>query len=155
MHSGNLPSQMLQEEELAASISPTTRQRLERVAWGVLVASFLVFTLLAVGAGLLAKGYWETAMDGREAQVTVLKGTVLVRSPWQQQWVSASSETRLKDGDYLRTDGASQAFVTLFDYSTLVVFPGTEVQAVRLASTRFTPPREFMELVVTQGKVHL
>jgi len=66
MHSGNLPSQMLQEEELAASISPTTRQRLERVAWGVLVASFLVFTLLAVGAGLLAKGYWETAMDGRE-----------------------------------------------------------------------------------------
>ena len=155
MHSGNLPSQMLQEEELAASISPTTRQRLERVAWGVLVASFLVFTLLAVGAGLLAKGYWETAMDGREAQVTVLKGTVLVRSPWQQQWVSASSETRLKDGDYLRTDGASQAFVTLFDYSTLVVFPGTEVQAVRLASTRFTPPREFMELVVTQGKVHV
>ena len=101
------------------------------------------------------KGYLETATDARAAYSTVITGTVLVQPSRQFQWISATTDTELKDGDRLRTDGGSQAFLRLFDYSTLVVYPNTEVQMVRLASSRFTPRREEVELAVAQGTVHL
>lgn len=125
------------------------------LAWTALWASFGVFCVLVLSGVLLLKHYWESASDLRGASVSVISGTVLVKSPRQPQWVSATSATLLREGDRLRTDEVSQAFVTFFDYSTLVVYSNTEVKVERLASSRFMPRREQLELAVVRGKGHL
>ena len=121
----------------------------------MLWAAFAVFCLLVLSIVLLAKSYWETASDVRGASLLVIAGTPLKSSPRQAQWVSAPTDSTLTDGDRVRTDEVSQAFVTLFDHSTLLVYSNTDLQIEKQASSRFVPQREVLEVALERGKVHL
>ncbi|MBI2888166.1 MAG: FecR domain-containing protein [Chloroflexi bacterium] len=119
--------------------------------WGASIA----FVLLVVGLALLARGYWDTATDRHDATVTAIAGTPLKSPARKAQWVSAVADVALAEGDRLRTDEVAQAFVTLFDYSTLLVYSNTEVHLLRQRSSRFAPQQEEVELALEQGKVHV
>jgi len=79
----------------------------------------------------------------------------LVRSADQPGWYSASPDTILKENDGVKTDQNSQAFLRLFDYSTVVVYSGSELQLERLAASRYAPQRDALVLRLVRGKARL
>lgn len=143
------------EAEDAATLPAASRVSHERLAWLIFWGCFAVFVFCAAFAGFFLLQYWETALDPQDGSVVVVRGTVLVKGERQQDWVSALTDIRVGPGDYVRTDSSSQAFVTFFDHSTLVVSPDSEVGIVREEASRFAPRREYLELKVTKGRVHL
>ena len=134
---------------------PSGRVRPETLAWLVLFLSFATLCIIVAAGFVTVRGYLETASDAQTARVAVISGTLLVQAPGQRDWVSMGSDTPLKPGSHLRTDRASEAFLTFFEYSTLRVYGDTEVEVLRLDSSRFGPRREFVELDVQRGKVHI
>ncbi|MBI4299873.1 MAG: FecR domain-containing protein [Chloroflexi bacterium] len=143
---------MLSSEELASSAAIRRR---EALAWGVIWVSFILFCLLIAGAVLGAFWYRDTAVDSRNASLTVLDGTVLVRRDGEGSWASADPEMVLKKGDSIKTDANAQAFISLFDGSTIRVFSGTELQIKKSWSSRFSSRRQSIVLSQTRGKLQL
>lgn len=129
--------------------------RQQRLAWLVLWLSFASFVALSGTALAGVRGFLASATDSRPGTLTTIGGTVLVRHPRQAQWVSAGPETVLEEGHRVRTDGVSQAFITLFDRSTVQVFTGTELEVTRSAVAPFGGGRQVLELTLREGKVHL
>ena len=129
--------------------------RQQRLAWTVLWLAFGCFLLLLTGAGVLALHVMATATDAEDARVTTISGTVLLRQPRQTLWVSAGPQAPLSEGYKLRTDGVSQAFVSLFDHSTLQVYSGTELELTQHATKRFDPAQAILVLTLSQGKLHV
>jgi len=148
---------MLQHLDLEPleSDQPPSRVQPETLAWIVLGVAFGVFCAVGLAGTLLARWYLETASDAQTAKVAVLSGTLLTQLPRQQEWMGTTSEASLKPGTRLRTDKGSEAFLTFFEYSTLRVYADSELEVVRLASSRFGPPRDLVELVLQGGKVHV
>ncbi|MSQ10902.1 MAG: hypothetical protein EXR52_07880 [Dehalococcoidia bacterium] len=137
----------------AAVLSAPMHQ--QRLAWMVLWAAFAAFLALAVFGVLGMKAFVERATEPQDGLLTTISGTAQVRAPRQTQWSSVDAETRLREGDRVRTDGVSQAFLTLFDRSTVQVFAGTELEVVQSAIASFGGDRRMVELRLLSGKVHL
>lgn len=148
---------MLRELELEGlgEEQPSGRVRPETLAWLVIVAAFGVFCALASAGVVGAKSYLETASDTQTAKVAVISGTLLVQPPKQREWVGTGADTPLKPAARLRTDRGSEAFLTFFEYSTLRVHADTELEVIQLATSRFGPRRDVVELAVHGGKVHM
>lgn len=144
----------LEVEELEGG-RPAGRVRPEALAWLVLVLAFAVFCVVAGVGVLMVRGYLETASEAQTAKVAVINGTLLVQPPKQREWVGTAADTSLMPGARLRTDRGSEAFLTFFEYSTLRVHGDTELEVIGLSSSRFGPRRDFMELAVHGGKVHM
>ncbi|MSQ27645.1 MAG: hypothetical protein EXR51_05860 [Dehalococcoidia bacterium] len=125
------------------------------LVWMVLWIAFGVFLLSAAGAAFVAHRWVTTSMEGRPVDLMVINGTVSLYSARLQQWVSVVADARLREGDRIRTDPNSQAFVTLFDHSTVRVFPGSELEVVTSASGRFSPAQWRIDLQLNQGTAHL
>ena len=134
---------------------PAISKRADRLAWVVIWASFgsLCFLL----AGLVMAGLWykSTATDWREADLKVLAGTVLVRAENQPNWLAAGPEMALEPGDSIRTDETSQALLTLFEGSSLFLYPRTELRITRLTSWKFAPNRMSIGLFQELGKARI
>lgn len=143
------PPEALSAEVVAA---PLHQQRL---AWMVLWAAFAAFLALTIFALMGVRAYVESATNPQENLLTPLSGTAQIRGPRQGQWASIDTATRVREGDRLRTDGVSQAFLTLFDRSTVQVFSGTEVEVVQSAVGSFGDDRQVLELRLHSGKVHV
>lgn len=144
----------LELEELEGE-RPAGRFRPETLAWLVLGLAFGVFCALMTAGIVGARGYLETASDAQTAKVAVISGTLLVQPPRQREWVGTGADTLLKPGARLRTDRGSEAFLTFFEHSTLRVYADTELEVIRLSSSRFGPRRDTVELSVHGGKVHM
>ncbi|MBI4301635.1 MAG: FecR domain-containing protein [Chloroflexi bacterium] len=114
----------------------------------------MLFWILAFGLVMGGQWYRANATRSQSAQLNIISGTVLIRKGDLSPWVSATTGTKLKEGDSLKTDGTSQAFIVLFDNSTMTVFAGTELKLSRLAISRFKPRKETIVLEVSQGKAH-
>lgn len=130
-------------------------RRQQTLAWMVLWGSFCFFVALAIGGVLLVFSYVESATEARGGRVSTISGTVLLRQPRQLVWTSAGPDAAVTEGYRVRTDGVSQAFVSLFDYSTLQVFTNSEVEMTQLAVGRFNANRAEVVLTLNQGKVHV
>ncbi|MBI2305085.1 MAG: FecR domain-containing protein [Chloroflexi bacterium] len=127
----------------------------ETVAWITIGASFFVFCLLVAGLVISGRWYLANATQGREARVAVVNGSLLVKGKDQFNWVSSGPQTILKAGDSLKTDGASQVLITLFDNSTIILYSSTQIRLDTLASAQFSPYRERILLFQESGKSHI
>lgn len=127
----------------------------ERIAWAVIWAAFGAFCLLTLAGLFSLREYLTTAVDSQSARASSIAGTLLVRSPRQSQWASVTPDTALSDGYRVRTDGVSQGFLTLFDYSTVQVFSNSELQINQLGAVRYNGPRKLVDLSLLQGKAHI
>ncbi|MBI4497688.1 MAG: FecR domain-containing protein [Chloroflexi bacterium] len=128
---------------------------METVAWIVLWTAFGIAGLLAVGLLAGIRWYYVHALEPRPAQAQTIGGTLLVRSPIDLSWVSLPSRSALREGQAVRTDGTSQALLTLFDDSTIVISSGTELRLARMGASRFTGARHVVRLTLAQGRIHI
>lgn len=108
----------------------------EKIAWGVLWSAFAVFLVLLFGIPTGIYWYLSTATDSHETKMTVLSGTVIVDVTGRES--SGERGTRLvPEGATIRTDGTSRVNLTLFDGSTIIVFPDTQVTLSALRTARY------------------
>ena len=126
-----------------------------RSAWIVLWCSFIAFCLLAVALAQLLSAYITSATVSLPATGKVITGTISVKPLRQLQWVSVLEQTPLREGDRLRTDDVSRSFVTLFDYSTVLIYPSTEIELTKSDTTRFEPQRNHIALDLVRGTIHV
>lgn len=127
----------------------------QTLAWGVLGSSFALFCLILLGLILTLRWYWNSASDPQEAHLTVIGGTVLVRGDRASGWVGADREMVLSEGQTIKTDETSQALLTLFDQSTLLLFPDSEVTLKRHDSLHFQPQRMRITMLYSRGKARV
>lgn len=109
----------------------------EKIAWTVLIGSFVAFMLLLISAPLLAYWYLHTATDSHESNLTVLSGTVIVDMPGRDPTGEQKSRT-VPEGATIRTDSNTRANLTLFDGSTVIIFPDTQVTISTIHSPKFS-----------------
>lgn len=116
------------------------RKNPTRLAWTVLIGSFLVFCTLVIAIPLGARWFLINAVRSYEAQVTCLEGTVVVEDPQQggARPILKGETISVAQGVVLSVDQAAQAQITFFDQSQLRLFPGTSVVLQRMAAPRFS-----------------
>ena len=113
------------------------RRHPERLAWTILLIAFAIFCALAVLVPWSIRWYIINATDAREATLEVINGTVLV---WEQNAGRPSGVTdtmKVSEGSTIETNGTSRAILTLFENSTITLFPETRVTLVRMRSPKF------------------
>lgn len=125
------------------------------MAWVVITAAFVVFCLLLFGAVQAARWWLSSAVESRPTKVVTINGTLQTHGTDGLPWTILPNETRLLDHASLRTDASSQALLTLFDYSTIVVSSGTELRLNRVGLGRFDREREIVEIDLRQGRIRL
>lgn len=123
--------------------------------WLVLWCAFAAFIGTAIAAAVVGSHWVATATEARPVRLLVINGTVSLYSAQLQQWISVLGETKIREGDRIRTDGASQAFLTMPDLSTVQVFANSEFGIEVAASHRFAPDRQAVSLRLLQGAAHV
>jgi len=136
------------------------RENSERLAWTVLLASFVVFCLLVVSIPLSIQRYLVTATKSYPARVTAYYGAVLVNTgrggdPTAIQ--TDESNREVQEGTTLTTQPSSEAFVRLFEDSSFQVWNSTQVTILEARSPRFSssPHATRIVVVVESGRVIL
>lgn len=129
----------------------------QRMAWLVLVASFGLFCVLAVGVPLSIRWYLTNATRSHEATLEVIAGTVLVWPPGASTPIGVTTNSQIPEGSTIRTDSASRAFVTFFDYSTATLSFDAEARlaAMRSPRFRFSSKPDSLILNITRGQVNI
>lgn len=128
----------------------------ERIAWTVLIVAFVAF--LAILIGVPAVGYWYVvnATDSHESTLTVLSGTVIVEM--QGRDPTAEQRNRLvPEGSTIRTDANTRVNLNLFDGSTVIVFPDTQVTLSEIRSPKFAMSNQPLQahLILHSGRLRL
>ncbi len=108
----------------------------EKIAWAVLLGTFTVFMLLLIGVPLAGFWYLSTATDAHESSLTVLSGTVIVDLPGRGP-TGEQKSLMVLEGATIRTDANTRVNLALFDGSTVIVFPDTQVIVSRVRSPKF------------------
>ncbi len=134
------------------------RQNIERIAWFILITSFIIFCLLAVGIPLSIRWYVINATVAHSASVTVIGSAVFVReSPYAEPLGVAESRS-IREGSSVETpDESSRAIVTFFDGSIAVVYGKALVEVTKMRSPRFSlsPKPSQISLKIDRGRVRL
>lgn len=111
------------------------------VAGGTIMAGLLVLGGLIFAALYVFTSFLPSLTDSRTAALTAIVGTTEVKEAGSNRWSVASTGFQLHEGDTIRTRENSRAFVTLFDQSTVTMYPLTEITVGQLRTTRFGPPK--------------
>lgn len=109
----------------------------QKVAWAILLASFFVFCILAVSIPLTIRWWIITATTSPDATLEVINGTILVRLRGMSPDVGVIKQREIPEESVIRTDANSRALLTLFDGSSLTIFPNTEIRLVKMDSPSF------------------
>jgi len=137
------------------------RQNPERLAWIVVLSSFAIFCVLAVGIPWSIHWYLVNSSVAREARLEVIEGTVQVYRPGQ---TTADAVTRehtqgnpfpIVEGSRIRTDNRSKAFIRFFDSSTVQIGTSTDAELVQMQTPRFeySPLANRLVLRLNGGRV--
>ncbi|MCW5849343.1 MAG: FecR domain-containing protein [Anaerolineae bacterium] len=117
------------------SNGPARRHR-ERLAWLILLSSFTTFLILVIGVPWATRRYLSTAMASQQGDLTVIRGIVLVGGKGGQP-AGITDQARVGEGQVVQTDTESRALLTLFDGSTVQVYPNTILSVTTLREPRF------------------
>lgn len=135
------------------------RKNPARLAWTVLLASFVVFCTLAISIPLGGRWLLINATRNHEAQVTCLEGTVVVEDPQQggARPILKGETISVPEGVVLSVDQTAQAQVTFFDQSQLRLFPGTSVVLQRMVAPRFgaSPRSAHISVYLRGGRLYV
>lgn len=125
------------------------------MAWIIISAAFGVLCLMVLAAVQVAGWWLAAAVESRPTTVVTINGSLQSHSTAGLPWTVLPPEAKLHDGASIRTDATSQALLTLFDYSTVIVSSGTELRLNRVGLGRFDRDREVVELELRQGRIRL
>lgn len=121
------------------------RQNPTRVAWIVLMVSFLACCLLAVGVPLGARGYLLHATRPQAAFVESTQGTVQLWQPEAADPRAVTSRRPVAERSRLMTDATAKGYITLAAdeagervLATVQLSPETAVTLTRARTPRFT-----------------
>lgn len=140
---------------MSAPILPATRD-MERIAWTVLLGSFIACTLLFFGTPALGYWYLNTATDAQETDLTVLSGTAIVEVGGRDP--SGERATRkVPEGSVIRTDANTRVRLVTFDGSTLTVLPDSQVRltSARKASFKVSSLVNQVQVELRAGRLRL
>jgi hypothetical protein len=120
------------------------RQNPQRVAWLILLASFLLCCVLAVAVPLGGRSYLLHAAEIKTAYVTAMAGTVQLRTPNSDDPVAVTDRRAAAEGSQVTTDNTARALLTIFAdeaigqvLGTAQLFPDTIVRIERARTPRF------------------
>ncbi len=142
---------------LAPTFSPFTAdpQAALRLAWRVTLAAFATFMALLIGLPLARSWYVNSAIEPRLSAMMPIDGVVYVRRNGLGDWVTARPSENLAVGDVLRTAANARAFVTLFDQSTVLLYPNSTLRILRAEQGRFRPERRSIVLELSDGRARI
>lgn len=118
-------------------------------------AAFLAFVALAL---LLFRGvpaYLSRATVQHEARVEVFAGSVEVQEEGSARWEVVGSERTLREGDTVRATDNAKALITLFDSSTIRLYPRAAVSLAKMRSSRFGRHVTYIRLDQRAGRMRL
>jgi hypothetical protein len=125
------------------------------VAWLFLWAAFGLFTILAIAIPWATITYFNSHTSPRQASLSVLSGTVLVRERGARVELNAASGKQIEEGDQVRTTGNSQAVLWLPEGSNLRLWPKSDVVLHRLRNTTYNDRLWELQLQVNSGHARL
>jgi hypothetical protein len=133
-----------------AAPAPDTGLRYQRIAWITLAVALVLFCGV-VGAALWgARVYGARASDPRTAVVQLAHGTKLsVQRFGQKAWTDYADTTVVGEGDSVRTGQDTDAWITLFDQSTVHLFYSSTVTLRKMQSSRFL--NQFKDILIEQS----
>jgi|YelNatPaOPRAMG01_1025707.scaffolds.fasta_scaffold00606_7 hypothetical protein len=132
------------------------RQNIERIAWAILITSFLIFCLLAVGIPLSIRWYIINATTSREAAITVVGSAIFVRESPYAEPLGVAESRKVKEGSLVEApDESSRAIITFFDGSMAIIYGKARVEADKMRSPRFpwSPKPHLIRVKVEEGRV--
>jgi len=109
-----------------------------RLAWTVLIVSFLTFCVLIISVPLGVRWYFMHATESQIATLDVISGTILVEDRIARLPIGVTSSWEVLEGNYIRSDAKSRAVLTLFDDSTITIFEGTEILIEQMHTPQFS-----------------
>jgi hypothetical protein len=114
-------------------------QRIQLVAWSVLLAAFAVFVTLAAGLPWLGLRYVQGATVSQHADVEARSGTVALEMAGDRALLDAGAGARrLAEGAAVVTGAdPDRAFARFFDGSTVTAGPNTRLTLVGMRRPRF------------------
>ncbi|MCS6802240.1 MAG: FecR domain-containing protein [Chloroflexota bacterium] len=132
---------------------PRLRQHSDRLAWLIIWVAFGLFCLLCIGSVLSLRWYQESATQPYDALLgTVIGGTITRQSAGSTSWVVVNEDAILREHDRIQTDRVGRALVSLFDGSTVLILPESEIQLSRLQVSVFAPKTNYVSVRVNRGK---
>ncbi len=125
----------------------------ERLGWIALFIAFGIFCLLAVTIPLSIRWYIISATKAHRAKLEVIEGTILVET----RTGLVPNRPLPEEGDSLRTDATSRGRITLFDGSSITLFPDTKValQAMRTPRFSFSPRGNLLTMKISGGRTRI
>lgn len=134
------------------------RENPERLAWTILLISFSAFCLIAVSIPLGIRQFIVTATESYTARVTAYGGAVLMQTANSDTQIAirpTEPDREIQEGTILKTEPSSEAFVRLFDDSTLHVRNSSQVTILKARVPRFDSSSRPASIVVKvqSGKV--
>jgi ferric-dicitrate binding protein FerR (iron transport regulator) len=138
---------------LTPTFSPFTAdpQAALRLAWRVMLAAFATFMALLIGIPLARSWYVNSAIEPQSSAMRPIDGVVYIRRNGLGDWVAARPSETLAVGDVLRTAANARAFITLFDQSTVLLYPNSTMRILRAEQGRFRPERRSIVLELSDG----
>ena len=137
------------ESTRATAEATPLRHNPGRLAWTVLILSFLV--LLGVIAAILfaVNTYRTEAVVTQDVAVEVIRGTTLVRPFASANEVEASTHPQVGEGESIRTTENSEAILWMFEGSNAHLWPNASLQVSQMKRSRFDSRR--VEIALSQG----
>ena len=126
-----------------------------RVAWRITLGTFLLLVVLVVGVPLTRNWYVNAAVEPREARIRAIDGVVFLRRQGIGDWLAVSSDDKVAQGDVLRTAENARAFITLFDNSTVLLYPASTLRILRAEQGRFRGDKRSVILELSQGRARM
>jgi len=130
----------------------------ERVAWTILLIALAIFCALAVIVPWSIRWYIINATVVHPTALTAIRGTVLVETPNAGTPIGVrETMEEVPEGSIIKTDATSQAFLTLFEDSTVTLYNETQVVILKVRSPRFglSPKPDTIVLLVKGGRVRI
>lgn len=127
----------------------------QTTAWVVLWSAFLIFCVILAGAFYGAKRYYDEATLPGVASLSIDEGIVLFRDAVTSALVNAQDDLSLRAGDELLVGSGARASFTLFDGSTVILYPGTTMRIREMNVTRFHPTASTIALQLDEGSARI
>lgn len=139
-----------------------TNRDYARLAWWLIIGAFLLFCLLMIG---LCYGAWriKAFAQSQPAEPATLQNLVsgvdILRKGLAQYELPTPPETLLFEGDAVRVPAdvppGIAATITLFDDSTIELWPGSTIILEKVQTTRFSTRNQQVAIRLKEGLMRL
>ena len=124
---------------------------LQRLAWTMLVASFLIFAIVVITLPYAINWAIDRIRQDVSVPVQVISGQVYILTAGSPSWVVRSESTQLNPGDSISTHETAQAFFVLPDGSTVHMYPDSQLKLATSNIVRYRPEKVQITLEQERG----